>query len=343
MKSFPATVLSARWTPLRNARLCAALWAVVALAPRAWADAPEALAGDDAPLTAAEGTPAPTNETLESTRRTLRSTTEWLARGVDSWFGPKPFEQGGRVSDGRLSVGFLKRQDTGIASVVRFNGQLRLPNVEKFGYVFLGRADQRDIVTDTPAAFSRQQRLLNNRPEAPSFVAGLGWSLPRSIDLRLGFRGGLKPYAQAGYSHSEQWHYGTLAQFRQTLFWARDDQLGSTTAVSLEKPWSSSLALRWLMAATITQQAPKFDVSSLLGAYKSFGDQRLLSLEALAHGVQSSGVGLSDYGVQVKWAQPVYRSWLVAEVLGGYFWPRPEPELPRGHAWALGGSVMMRF
>ena len=260
-----------------------------------------------------------------------------------SWFGPKPFEQGGRVSDGRLSVGFLKRQDTGIASVVRFNGQLRLPNVEKFGYVFLGRADQRDIVTDTPAAFSRQQRLLNNRPEAPSFVAGLGWSLPRSIDLRLGFRGGLKPYAQAGYSHSEQWHYGTLAQFRQTLFWARDDHLGSTTAVSLEKPWSSSLALRWLMAATITQQAPKFDVSSLWGAYQSFGDQRLLSLEALAHGVQSSGVGLSDYGVQVKWAQPVYRSWLVVEVLGGYFWPRPEPELPRGHAWAVGGSVMMRF
>ncbi len=343
MNQLPPTVPKAHSTLHAGLRRCATLAAVVALAPCAWADEPAARPGDDVSATTAEGTSAAPNETLESTRRTLRSTTEWLARGVDSWFGPKSFEEGGRVSDGRLSLGLLKRQDTGISSQVRFNGHLRLPNVEKFGYVFLGRADERDIVTDTPAAFSKQQRLLSNRPEAPAFVAGLGWSLPRSIDLRLGFRGGLKPYAQAGYTRSSLWAHDTLAEFRQTLFWARGDRLGSTTAVSLEKPWSSSLALRWLMVATITQEAPKFDASSILGAYQSMGGQRLLSLEALAHGVQGSGVGLSDYGLQVKWAQPVYRPWLTVEVLGGYFWPRPEPTTLRGHAWAVGASTTMWF
>jgi len=325
-QDWPKPLLLASTCSLALAALCSPTWAK---------DADKAPPAD----------PVPTEPIalLESSRQQVRATTEWMARGVDSWFGNRPFEDGGKVSDGRLSLGLLHRQDQGTDLNVRFNVSLRLPNAEKFAYLFIGRDDQRDVVTDQPTAFSQQQRLIRNRTENESFVAGLGLNLPNSIDARIGFRGGLKPYAQVRYNKSWTSQGGLQTDFRETLFWAKDDRFGLTTALSLEQPLSPTLSLRWLGAFTVTQEAPKADASSVLGAYQSFGGQRLLSLEALLDAVQGSGVGLSDYGVQVKWEQPVYRQWLLAEFLAGHFWPRPDAALPRGRAWALGASLKMSF
>ena len=85
--------------------------------------------------------------------------------------------------------------------------------------------------------------------------------------------------------------------------------------------------------------------SSTLGSYKSFGGQKLLGLELLVSGTgtQGTGVGRSDYGVLGRWEQPVYKDWLLGEVVAGHVWPRPESHSERGRAWALGGSLKMRF
>ncbi len=322
-----------------------ALWAVLGAptATAAPAPTPAPAPTSEASTSAPEPAPSDTNQLAESTRRSVRSATVWLARGVDSWFGDQPFEDGGEISNGQISLSLLKRQGESLDTALRFNVHLRLPNAEKFSYVFLGRDDPRDVVTDKPAEFSRQQRITRDRSEPPSFVAGLGLNLPNSVALRLGFRGGLKPFAQARYTRTWVLPSGTAADFRETVFWARDDRFGSTTALSLEHALSSSLALRWLGSATITQAAPKFAMSSTLGAYQSFADQRLLSWELLMDGTQGAGVGLSDYGTQLKWQQPVYRDWLLIEVLGGQFWPRPDAASPRTRAWAVGSSLKMRF
>jgi len=325
-RNWPRRLLLASTGCLLLAAQCSPSWA---------ADADKPMPADPAP--------AEPIAVLESSRAQVRATTEWIARGVDSWFGNRPFEDGGKVSDGRLSLGLLHRQDQGTDYALRFNVRLRLPNAEKFAFLFIGRDDQRDVITDQPTAFSQQQRLIRNRPEDESFVAGLGLNLPNSVDARIGFRGGLKPYAQVRYNKSWTSQNGLQTDFRETLFWAKDDRLGLTTALSLEQPLSTSLSLRWLGAFTITQAAPKLDMSSNLGAYQSFGGQRLLSLEALLNAVQGSGVGLSDYGLQVKWEQPIYRQWLLAEVLAGHFWPRPDVATPRTRAWALGATLKMTF
>jgi hypothetical protein len=82
-----------------------------------------------------------------------------------------------------------------------------------------------------------------------------------------------------------------------------------------------------------------------LGAYHSLGGQRLLSLEVLANGTgtQGTGVGLSDRGLLAKWEQPIYRNWLLCEIVGGHFWTRPDAASERGGVWALGTTLKMRF
>lgn len=279
---------------------------------------------------------------IESTRSTVRSTAEWLARGVDSWFGDRPFEDGGKVTDGRASIGLSKRQGESEKFSLRFNARFRLPNFERQTYLFFGRDNPRELVSDKPGALSDQARLLAETREDRSFFAGLAGDLSDSIDLRLGFRSA-KPYAQARYRYGVEIGERSLIEFRQTLFWTIQDRLGSTTALSWERAYTSTLAARWLGAATITQDTNKFAWSGILGGYKSFGDRRVLSLEALVSGEEGSGVGPSDYGVEARWAQPIFEKRLLGEVVLGHFWPRQDMLTERRGAWALGGNVKMEF
>jgi hypothetical protein len=197
-------------------------------------------------------------------------------------------------------------------------------------------------VADTPGALSRQDRLLVEAREERTFFAGLGLALREYIDLRLGFRG-IKPYAQARYRRPWTLSARDLVEFRQTFFWRLADRFGSTTALSYEHAYSSTVAVRWLSAATITQKTNRYEWSSVLGAYKSYGEQRLAALEVIGTGQQHTGLVWSDYGVQVKWLQPVYQDWLLGEVTVGHFWPRPNEVDQRSTAWAVGTSLTMRF
>jgi hypothetical protein len=155
-------------------------------------------AAADAPATQPAATDAPplaSEDWLETTRRSVRSGTEWLARVIDSWFGDRPLEQGGQVSDGLRDVHTLYRPDTGSCANVRLNARLRLPNVEKFGY-FIGLDGPRDVVTDTPEAFSNSQRLINDpfgedvggrfwqRPD-PAQPRGRAWAIGASFRMRV--------------------------------------------------------------------------------------------------------------------------------------------------------------
>ena len=278
----------------------------------------------------------------EALRTSVRQTALWLARGVDSWFGDKPFSDGGSVTEGRLGLSLLHRPDEDSASV-RFNARFRLPNLEDKAYVFVGRDNPREVISDQPGAFTRPQRLQPEDRDQTSFFAGVGVLLRESTDLRVGFRGGLKPYVQLRYRQPLKLGDQKLAEFRQTFFWTVDDHLGSTTAVSLERAVHADLAVRWLVSGTVTQASRRLGVSSNLGAYRLFGQQRQLAVELIATAEQHTGVGLTDYGVQARWQQPVYADWLVGEVLVGHFWPRPNDSVPRDPGWAAGLSLTLHF
>ncbi len=338
----------------RVALLALVLLARCASASTTTADAapaatPAASAGAAAPSDAGPAAPtatAPqteTDEVFDSAREGVRSTAIWLASGVDSWFGDRPFTEGGKVSDGRLSLNVLAQQGERPSVNVRFNARFRLPNIDRLTYVFVGRDDRQEVITDTPGALSKEDLLQPVSPEDRMFFAGLGRPLNDAVDFRLGVRGGLKLYAQARYRGLWQPGPRDAVDFRQTVFWTLADRIGSTTAASYEHLVSPTLAVRWLSAATITQALPKFVWSSIVGSYKSFGDQRLLSLEALVNGQQGSGVGATDYGVQARWEQPVHQDWLIAGIVVGRFWPRPDVTSVRRGDWALGVSVRMRF
>jgi len=279
---------------------------------------------------------------IDTTRRYTYDAVEWVARGVDSWFGDKPFEQGGRVA-GSIGLSFLWRQDEGIDWLTRFRVRLDLPNIREQAYLFIGRDNEREVVTDRPEGFTRREQLLQETRDDQSFFAGLGTQIADAISLRAGFRGGLKPYAQARYQNL--WELGQRDQieFRETVFWTVDDGFGTTTALNYGHLFNPSLALRWQSAATWSQDTDGVAWASSLGLYKDFGYQRRLSLEALVNGETGGVAEVSEYGIRTRWEQPIYKDWLLAELILGYFWPRKDSLTERIQTWAVGAGIQMRF
>jgi hypothetical protein len=279
---------------------------------------------------------------LDTGRAAVHDAVEWAARGIDSWFGDKPFEEGGRVA-GRIQLGGLWRQDEGIEYLTRFGVRVNLPNVREQGFLFIGRDNERDVITDKPDAFTRREQLLPETREDQSFFAGLGRQIADTLLLRAGFRGGLKPFAQARYQRLFELGERDSIEFKETVFWTVDDGFGSTTALFYDHAFSRSLALRWQSAATLSQETEGVEWSSSVGLYKSFGSQRLLSLEALVNGETGLDVDVTEYGFRTRWEQPIYRDWLLADMTVGYFFPRKEAVTERGRTWAIGASIVMRF
>ncbi|KKW68693.1 hypothetical protein AAV94_03780 [Lampropedia cohaerens] len=279
---------------------------------------------------------------MEATRDTTYAATHWLASSLDGLFGDEPFENSGKVS-GYLRVNALWDEFYGSNVNVRFRLRADLPNLEGRAYAFIGQDNEREVVTDQPENFSREQLLIReNRREDQSFFAGLGYDVMDDVDFRIGFRGGLNVYVQARYRNQWALSPRDTLFFRESLFWSSKDSLGSTTVLDYEHALSRTLAARWSTSGTITRRSDGFEWHSGLGLFKELPGLRTAAVEAVVQG-RTGSVDISNYGVRTSWRQPIYRDWLLGKVTLGHFWPKERETPSREESWAIGLTVDMYF
>ena len=280
---------------------------------------------------------------LEQSRTQVRGFSVWLGETVNDWFGDRPFEDGGKVTHGRLGLRNLWRQDEGWDTNVRFRARFDLPNLRDKAYVFIGRQNERELLTDQSEAFTREQLLLEERrKEDQTGFAGVGLALRKNLDFRVGVRGGMKFYTQARYRKQWALTEQDRIEFRETIFWNNKDKFGSTTALDYEHAFTPTLSLHWQNATTISEKTDDFAWGSSLGLFKRFGDDRILSGEMVVTGETGAKENVDEYGVRMKWTQPVYREWLIGEFIVGHYWPQRE-DRERERAWGVGVNLEMRF
>ena len=282
-------------------------------------------------------------EAVDTTRRGVRRFALWLGEEVNDWFGDKPFSEGGKVSHGRLSVRLRWQENEGTDTTVRFRARFNLPNLRDKAYIFFGQENENELIANQPESFTREQLLSESRRSDQTGFLGLGVNLRDYVDFRVGVRGGLKPYTQVRYRRDWMLSARNRAEFGETLFWRSSDGFGSTTWLELEHAYTPSLSFKWQNAATITRETNDFAWSSSVGVFKTFGDNKLLSLEALINGETGSKDDVREYGARLKWTQPVYRDWLLADFILGHFWPSGKEDPEREPNWAASAGLVMHF
>lgn len=321
----------------------AAVSVLAATEARAEEASPPAPAFADIPMPATPAGGDENGDVFDKTRDAVREGTVWLARHVDSWFGDRPFEDRGRVSDGRLEIRTAWRRDEGFDAALRFGARFDLPNLSERAFVFIGRDVERDVVKDRPEGVSKDQLMTATPRDEQAFFAGVGTAVGEHLTFRAGVRGGLRLFTQVRYAKAWALSDRDQVAFRQTLFWNSSDGLGSTTSLSLERSVAPALTVRWLSSGTISQNSDGFEWWSNAGLYRSFGRDRVLSTELIVEGETASDSDVSDYGLRVRWLQPVHEDWLLGEFSLGHFWPREDAASERTRTWAFGVSFKMRF
>ena len=322
-------------SPLRDA-LCAVLFGSFLLSAPVLAEDVNG-GGDAEPEEQAE------IRALEITREGLHGSAYWLVTNVDSWFGEKPFEERGRVS-GLLRTRVLYREDEGVDTDFRYRLRVHMPNVSEWGYLFIGRDNEQELIRDEDEAFRREQSLLpESRSEDQTFFVGIGRMLRDNLDLRLGVRGGYKLYGQARYRKTWWLTDASNIDYRQTLFLAVADGLGTTTGLNYALALDPDTAFRWRNSATFGTETDGLEWSTSLGLYQTFGRERELSLELLGNGDTDGAVLVREYGLRMIYSRPIYRDWIIGELVGGYFWPRNEDDPERYETAAVGLGVEFRF
>lgn len=280
---------------------------------------------------------------LAGARAGLRGSAYWLATNIDSWFGDRPFVEGGRAW-GSLRLRGLYREDDGFNHDLRYRLRLRMPNLSERAYVFIGRDNEQELVRDEAEAFRRRRQLLpEDRGDDQTFFAGLGYFLRDNVDLRLGVRGTYRLYSQARYRRAWWVTEKSNLEFRQTLFLAVEEGLGATSSLDYARAINQRIALRWRNSATFSSETDGVAWNSGLGLFQAFSGQRELSLEALIHGETAAPVSIRQYGLRSVWRQPLYRDWLLGEVIVGHFWPRGDDSPKRQSSWAAGLELELQF
>lgn len=278
---------------------------------------------------------------LEKTRKATYNFTFSTVRAVDNWFGELPFEENGGKVSGNLRLRYLWKQTEGSNITPRFRLQAHLPNTKDKAYVFIGRDNKQEELKDQPENLSREQLLQSeNSREEDSFFAGVGYLLAESIELRLGVHNGWKGYVQARYQTDWSLTENTRFIFRESIFWSIYDHLGSTSVLNLEHQLKSDLLIRWSNSGTITQRSSTFSWYSSISLHQSYSEQRFSSIEYIIKG-RTKDSALYDYGVNVSWGQPIYKTWLRGKFTLGHFWPKKREE--RRTSWAIGASVDLLF
>lgn len=282
---------------------------------------------------------------LDATRKGVRDAVEWVARGVDSWFGEVPEDdQTRRVSGGRIRVKSVFREAEKVDLHLRFRASIRLPNAQDRIHLLFGSENEEDLVRDRPGEVMEYQRMIRRSHKSDeTFFAGLGLRFTDDLGLRLSLRDMSKPLVKLRFEH--EWELGSRDRlhFQETGFWAYKDGFGETTVIDWEHDLTDRLMLRWANSGTCSEEDSGLDWFSSLSLIRNMRRLRQLTGELMIDGATGNDVDIREYGFTVKWRQPVYKDWLFGEISAGYYWEKERRGGDRSGEMAIGLGLQMDF
>ena len=309
--------------------------------------------GTAAELPADESTtivPTEQYQWLDEVRGLVYDTVWESAMHVDRWFGSEEPDAAYEQASGSVVPGVLWDRYRGTQTLLRFIGNVPLPQLSDSLHAFIGRVNPEEFVSESQAAsgaipnpyspYPQDQTLLGIQYYEP-LHPGAQWD--SGAGLPLGFSR-FDPYVKGGYLYQIGDPTSGVLLWRQDGFY-QDSQggFGVTSRIDLQRLVSSGLLLSWTASTTYAQRSYGWNSYSTVDAYYAYGPRRAVVAELEVNGVTQAAVPLQDYGIKVAFRRSILRDWLILEVRASVDWPRYFAWQQREASPGIGVAFEMEF
>jgi hypothetical protein len=287
-------------------------------------------------------------DVIEETRQVLEETFCGATLWFDGLFGGEPDVTSARKVSGRIELSTLYTEFEGLKPKQRVRLRYDLPNLERRVNLFLGRDDRDEFVEDRQEGFAIRSSVFGLETEE-KWLAGLGYAPPgrwnNKVDFRVGARVKNAPevFAQSRFRHNVFLGTRDVWRFRETVFWENRQGFGSTTSVDFDRVLRRDLLLRWGSIGTVSESSEGLAWRSAFIAYHNLLHSRAVAGELFLRGATRAEVELREYGTRMVYRQPVFKPYLLGDLIVGYTWPREKQDQRREGSAMLGLGVELLF
>lgn len=263
------------------------------------------------------------------------------AAWFDGFFGdPRSFEETpvGTFVRLRSSLQWDASEGWGLGLGLRAN--VLLPRVSERVRLLIARDNVDEGFEDSASFADRDERTrLGLR-----FIASEDNRSQLDIDGTIGVSGGgLNPRIRARYRYVHGLSATTLARATQSVFWEREEGLGTQTRIDWEWLPSRDRLVRWTGRGTFSEASEGVDWRSSLIGFQQLNTRTAVRLEAGAFGDTRPDFEVEEYFVAFRFRRQFLRNWLFYELQPEYAWPLDEVTGRRGSDWRFTATIEIQF
>ena len=238
----------------------------------------------------------------------------------------------------RNSLQWDETEGWGFGLKVRAN--ILLPRVSERVRLLVTRDDLDEGFEDSASFADRDERTrLGLR-----FIASEKNRSQLDIDGTIGVSGGsLNPRVRARYRYVRGLSETTLARATQSVFWERDEGLGTTSRLDWEWLPSRDRLLRWTGRGTFSEASEGVDWRTSLIGFQQLNSRTAVRLEGGLFGYTSPDFEVEEYFVAFRFRRQFLRNWLFYELQPEYAWPLDEKTGQRRSDWRFTLTLEIQF
>lgn len=132
----------------------------------------------------------------------------------------------------------------------------------------------------------------------------------------------LNPRVRGRYRYVQGLTTHTLARATQSVFWEREDGVGTTSRLDWEWLPDRDRLLRWTGQGTWSEASRGVDWRSSLVNFRQLDSRTALRGELGAFGFTHPGFSVEEYFVALRYRRQFLRHWLFYEIQPEHAWPR---------------------
>ncbi|NDY96536.1 hypothetical protein [Wenzhouxiangella limi] len=155
--------------------------------------------------------------------------------------------------------------------------------------------------------------------------------------------GGLNPRLRGRYRNVRALSANTLVRATQTVFWERDDGLGTTSRLDWEWLPNRNRLLRWSGRGTFSEASDGVDWRTSVTDFRQLDLRTAIRTEVGAFGYTQPQFDSEEYFFAVRFRRQFARPWLFYEIQPEHAWPLDPVSGQRGSDWRLTFTLEIQF